>query len=114
MLLHNVELNNKRVLLVRPNVHIDIADFSGFSFAEPLDLGYLAAYAKAEGVDSDVIDMLVDKRQDIVKLLESKKYDLVAFTGHVTAVVSINELAKKVKEFDRNIVVVVCGIMAAV
>ena len=110
----NGKVNQKSVLLVRPNVHIDIADFSGFSFAEPLDLGYLAAYAKEQGYDSDIVDMLVDKRRNVAKLLKSKKYDLVCFTGHVTAHKAINELAKAVKEFDKSIVTMVTGIMAAV
>jgi len=111
----NIQDAIKSVLLIRPNVHVDIADFSGFSFAEPLDLGYLAAYAKAEGYDSDIVDMIVDKNgRNITKLLKRKKYDMVAFTGHVTAAVAINELAAKVKKFDKSIVTVVCGIMAAV
>jgi len=96
-------------------VHTDVADFSGFSFSEPLDLGYLSAYARAEGFDADAIDMLVDKKaRDVKKLLAAKKYDLVAFTGHVTAHRAINELAAQVKEFDKNIITTVCGIMAAV
>ena len=109
---HNLQ---KRVLLVRPSTHIDIADFTGFSAAEPLDLSYLAAYAKADGFDCDCVDMLFDKkRRNIVKLLKVKKYDLVAFTGHVTAHKAVNDLAKKVKEFDQNMPIVVSGIMAAV
>ncbi|MCL2255539.1 MAG: radical SAM protein [Firmicutes bacterium] len=104
----------RKILFVRPNVNIDIADFSGFSFAEPLDLGWLAAYAKAEGIDCDIIDMLVDKRRDIVKLLKSGEYDVLVFTGHVTAAASINEMVKNVREFDKDIVIVVTGVMASV
>jgi|GEM_PF-1608426 len=106
--------DNSKILLIRPNVHIDIADFSGFSFAEPLDLGYFAAYAKAENIDSDIIDMLIDKKTDIIKLLKTKKYAMVVFTGHVTAAAKINALAKMVNEFDKNIFTIVTGIMAAV
>lgn len=102
------------ILLVRPYAHKDTINLANFAIVEPLELEYLAAYAQRENIESDIFDMLVDKQRNITKVLKSKKYDLVAFTGYMTAINVINFLAKKVKEYDKNIVTVVGGIMAEV
>jgi radical SAM superfamily enzyme YgiQ (UPF0313 family) len=104
-----------RILLVRPYPHKDTINSADLAVAEPLELEYLAAYAQNEGVESDIIDMLVDTRQrNITKILKTKKYDLAAFTGYMTSINIINALAGKVKKFDQNIVTIVGGIMAEV
>jgi len=87
---------------------------ANFAIAEPLELEYLAAYAQSEGFDSEIIDMLVDKRRNITKILKGKKYDLVVFTGYMTAINTLNLLARQTKEFDGGIITVVGGIMAEV
>jgi len=102
------------ILLIRPYPHKDTINLANFAIVEPLELEYLAAYAEHDGINADIIDMMVDKRHNITKILKSKKYDLVAFTGYMTAINVITFLAKKVKEFDNNIVTVIGGIMAEV
>ena len=100
------------ILLVRPRPHKDTVSLSNFAISEPLALEYLAAYAHHEGVDADILDMMVDKKCNIIDVLESKNYSLVAFSGSMTAINIINSVAKQVKEFDSNIVTVVGGLMA--
>ncbi len=102
------------ILLVRPYAHKDTINLTNYAIVEPLELEYLAAYAESEEVGSDIFDMLVDKQRDIIKVLKNKKYDMVAFTGYMTAINIINFLAKKVKEYDPDIVTIVGGIMAEV
>lgn len=102
------------ILLIRPYAHKHTINLANFAIVEPLELEYLAAYARSEGVEADILDMLVDKRHNVAKILKNKKYDLVAFTGYMTAINVINRLAEEVKKFDNNIVTVVGGIMAEV
>ena len=102
------------ILLVRPYAHKDTINLANFAIVEPLELEYLAAYAQDVDVDSDILDMILDKRKDIKKVLASKKYSLVAFTGYQTAINIMYKLAKDVKEFDPSIVTVVGGLMAEV
>ena len=102
------------VLLVRPYAHKDTINLANFAIVEPLELEYLAAYAQDVDVESDILDMMLDKRKDIKKVLASKKYSLVAITGYMTAINIMHKLARDVKEFDPSIVTVVGGLMAEV
>jgi radical SAM superfamily enzyme YgiQ (UPF0313 family) len=102
------------ILLIRPYPHKHTINLANFAIVEPLELEYLAAYAQDVDVEADIVDMMLDKRRNIKKLLSSKKYDLVAFTGYMTAINIMYKLAREVKEFDPTIVTVVGGMMAEV
>lgn len=103
-----------KILLVRPYAHKDTINLTNYAIVEPLELEYLAAYAKELGVDCDIYDMLIEKNHNMAKILSTDKYSMVAFTGYMTAINIINSLAKEVKEYDSSIVTIVGGIMAEV
>lgn len=78
-----------------------------FSCCEPLGLEYVAAPLTNEH-SVDIVDMRFEK--NIIAILESKKYDIVCLSIPYTTSVNVcNSLLKQIKEFDKNLIVIVGG-----
>lgn len=102
------------ILLLQPPKIID-KTFNIRGTEIPLSLAYLAAYLEREKVSAEILDMAIYK--DSWKLLEefirNLKPDFVGITAFTVDIAMANEVARRVKELDKNIVTVIGGIHAS-
>lgn len=102
------------ILLLQPPKIID-KTFNIRGTEIPLSLAYLAAFLEREKVNAEILDMAVYK--DSWKLLEEfvrkLKPDFVGITAFTVDIVMANEVAKRVKEFNKNITTIIGGIHAS-
>lgn len=95
-----------RILLVRPPAPSETIGLQHVMVCEPLELEYLAAVVSDHHVD--IVDMLLDKTP-FRSILRQFKPDLVAFTGYITHVNRIKQLAAEVKDWSANSTATVVG-----
>ncbi len=80
---------------------------------EPLELEYASAYLEKYGHQTDIVDLILEKKP-LKYFLKNKDYDLVCFTGYLPHVGVIKQYAASVKIFNPAIKTVVGGIHAEV
>lgn len=102
-----------KVLFIRPKPHKDTIGLQNVMICEPLELEYLSANIEALGHESEIVDMILEKKK-ISYFLEKYKPDVVGLTGYIAHVNVIKDYAKQVKDYDSNIRVVVGGVHAEV
>ena len=69
-----------KILLVRPNTPKQSINLQSFMICEPLEMEYVASALQANGVEVDLIDMLLEKKP-LSYFLKQKAYDMVCFTA---------------------------------
>lgn len=102
-----------KVLLFRPRPHKETIGLQNVMICEPLELEYLAADIEKNGHEAVIIDMIIERRP-ISYFLKLHKPDAVGISGYIAHVNIMKEYAEKVKEYDRNIPVIVGGVHAEV
>jgi len=102
-----------KVLLVRPKPHKGTIGLQNVMICEPLELEYLSSNIEAEGHTVDIIDMIIEKKK-IEHYIEKYKPNVVGITGYIAHVNIIKNYAKKIKECDDSIKIVVGGVHAEV
>ncbi len=100
------------ILLVKPNPPKQCINLQSFMICEPLDLEYCSSLLTSMGVESDIIDLVIDKNFN--KALRQKEYDIVAFTGYQIHIGVIKRYAATVKKVNKNILTLVGGVQAEV
>jgi len=105
-----------KVLLIRPKPHKETIGLRHVMICEPLELEYLVSNIPEEiqgSVQVEIIDLIIDKRK-YPEILISEKPDFIVFTGYITHVGLIKELAEQAKELFPKIKVGVGGVHAEV
>lgn len=105
-----------RVLLIRPKPHKETIGLQHVMICEPLELEYLVSNIPDEiqhRVQVEIIDLIMDKRK-YPEILMAEKPDFIVFTGYITHVGVIKEMAKDAKELLPAIKVGVGGVHAEV
>lgn len=105
-----------KILLVRPRPHKETIGLQHVMICEPLELEYLAGNIPAElsdQVETVIYDMILEK-YSFENILLREKPELVAFTGYITHVGTIREMAEDVKKLLPFAVTAVGGVHAEV
>jgi len=105
-----------KVLLIRPKPHKETIGLQHVMICEPLELEYLASNIPEEiqrQVQVKIIDLIMDKRR-YPEILMTEKPDFILFTGYITHVGVIKEMAKAAKELFPKLKVGVGGVHAEV
>nr|WP_300002440.1 radical SAM protein [Tissierella sp.] len=105
-----------KVLLVRPKPHKETIGLQHVMVCEPLELQYLAANIPdgiKNHIEVKIIDMILEKKE-YIEILKQEKPDFIVFTGYITHVGVIKDLAKKSKEAIEGVRTGVGGVHAEV
>jgi radical SAM superfamily enzyme YgiQ (UPF0313 family) len=105
-----------KVLLIRPKPDKETIGLQHVMICEPLELEYLASNVPDQiitDVDLIIYDLIVEKKPFKV-ILEWEKPDLVVFTGYITHVETIKNLAKIAKSLYPKVLTGVGGVHAEV
>lgn len=105
-----------KVLLIRPKPHKETIGLQHIMVCEPLELEYLAANIPEEiqeNVQVKVIDLIMDRRKYKDVLLEEQP-EFVVFTGYITHVGVIKNMAEEAKGLFPQVKVGVGGVHAEV
>ncbi|NLA13286.1 MAG: B12-binding domain-containing radical SAM protein, partial [Tissierellia bacterium] len=89
-----------KVLLVRPRPHKETIGLQHVMICEPLELEYLISNIpddiKSE-TNAEIIDMILEKRS-FEEILYKKKPEFLIFTGYITHVGIIKQMAETAKK----------------
>ena len=105
-----------KILLVRPRPHKETIGLQHVMICEPLELEYLAGNilgVLSEQVEAVIYDMILEK-ESFKSILLREKPELVMFTGYITHVGTIKEMAEAVKKLLPDAVTAVGGVHAEV
>lgn len=105
-----------KVLLVRPKPHKETIGLQHVMICEPLELEYLASNIPDDIEDQlelKIVDLIIEKKV-YSQILKEERPDFVLFTGYITHVGTIKDLAKESKEIFPDIKTGVGGIHAEV
>jgi radical SAM superfamily enzyme YgiQ (UPF0313 family) len=88
-----------KILLVRPKPHKETIGLQHVMICEPLELEYLISNIpddiKSE-TEAEIVDMILEK-ESFEDILSKKKPDFIVFTGYITHVGIIKEMAERAK-----------------
>lgn len=101
------------ILLIRPKPSKDTIGLQNVMICEPLELEYLVSNLKLDNHNTNIIDMIIEKK-DIGVFIKKYKPDVVGITSYISHVGIVKEYAKKIKGIDKEIKVVVGGVHAEV
>jgi radical SAM superfamily enzyme YgiQ (UPF0313 family) len=101
------------ILLIRPKPSNETIGLQHVMICEPLELEYLAGNIKHEDVDTFIIDMIIEKKP-IEYFIKQYQPDIVGLTGYITHIKIINELSRRIRAVNPEIVIVVGGVHAEV
>ncbi|MFA9422408.1 MAG: radical SAM protein [Sedimentibacter sp.] len=105
-----------KILLIRPNPHKETIGLQHVMICEPLEFEYLVSNVPEEiksQVTIKIIDMIVEKK-NYEEILLDEKPDFVLFTGYITHVGVIKQLAATAKKLFPNVKTGVGGVHAEV
>lgn len=102
-----------KVLLIRPRPHKETIGLQNVMICEPLELEYISSNIEPLGHKVEIIDMILEKKR-ITYFLKKYKPDVVGITGYIAHVNIIKNYAKEIKEYNKNIKVLVGGVHAEV
>lgn len=105
-----------KVLLVRPKPHKETIGLQHVMICEPLELEYLVSNIPdriKNKVEAKIIDLIVEKEPYKNILLEEKP-NFIVYTGYITHVGIIKELAKESRELFPDVKIGVGGVHAEV
>ncbi len=105
-----------KILLVRPRPHKETIGLQHVMICEPLELEYLVSNIPEdlrEATDTKIADMILEK-MSFKEIISKKKPDFIVFTGYITHVGIIKEMAEIAKMLIPNIKTGVGGVHAEV
>ena len=103
-----------KALLIRPKPDKETIGLQHVMICEPLELEYLVSNVPeglADEVTVKIYDFILEKKPFEQILLEEKP-DVVGFTGYITHVRTIKQMARKVKLYNPNTKTAVGGVHA--
>lgn len=95
-----------KILLVRPPSSPETIGLQHVMICEPLELEYLAAMVPEHQVT--IIDLILEKKP-FIDLLATYQPELIGFTGYITHVNIIKNLASQAKKWSANSCITVVG-----
>lgn len=101
-----------KILLVRPWVNNKITTVKNFLFGEPLGIECVATVLKELGHQVVLVDFMLESEATVEQYLNDYKPDVVGVTSQCTDVENVLKIARSVKSFDSNILVLVGGVQA--
>lgn len=105
-----------KILLVRPKPHKETIGLKHVMICEPLELEYLISNIpddiKSE-IKAEIVDMILE-RENFEDILARIKPDFIVFTGYITHVGTIKEMAKTAKTIVPSVKTGVGGVHAEV
>ncbi len=105
-----------KILLIRPKPHRETIGLQHIMICEPLELEYLVSNipeAIKHKTDVKIIDLIIE-RKTYSEILKEEEPDFIVFTGYITHVGVIKELAKEARDIFPNIKIGVGGVHAEV
>lgn len=105
-----------KILLIRPRPHKETIGLQHVMVCEPLELEYLLSNIAEDirkDIDAEIVDMILEKRS-FEQILTEKKPEFIVFTGYITHVGLIKEMAKEAKSLIPNLKTGVGGVHAEV
>jgi len=96
-----------KVLLVRPRQPVETIGLQHIMVVEPLELEVIGALVHAPD-EVRIVDLILESKP-LERFLERERPDLVGFTGYITNVGVVHDLARRTKRFDPAIRTVVGG-----
>ncbi|MGE5679051.1 MAG: B12-binding domain-containing radical SAM protein [Pseudomonadota bacterium] len=102
-----------RILLVRPRPDRETIGLQNVMICEPLELEYLCSAISGSGHETEIIDMILEKRP-IGYFIEKYKPDAVAITAYISHINTVKTYAAAIKKVDRDCKVIVGGVHAEV
>ena len=105
-----------KILLVRPRPHNDTIGLKHVMICEPLELEYLMSNIPGElqaVCHAEIVDMILEKKA-FAEILREKQPSVVFFTGYITHVNTILDMAKEVKQHLPSAITGVGGVHAEV
>jgi len=102
-----------KILLIRPRPHKETIGLQSVMICEPLELMTLAAVLKKNNHNVEIIDMIIEKRP-LKNIVIEFAPDLVGITGYISHIQVMKDYARKIKELNPNIRVLVGGVHAEV
>ena len=105
-----------KILLVRPKPHKETIGLQHVMICEPLELEYLISNIPDDirkETDVEIVDMILEKKS-FKEIILKKKPDVIVFTGYITHVGIIKEMAKEARQIFPMIKTGVGGVHAEV
>ncbi|WP_069999052.1 B12-binding domain-containing radical SAM protein [Cellulosilyticum sp. I15G10I2] len=103
--------NNKlKVLLVRPPRIKQAVTLGEFMYAEPIGLECIYAVLK-ESYEVQILDLMI-QGEDFEKTCEAFKPDVVGITSLCIDVKMVKEIARRAKQFNKDVITIVGGTQA--
>ena len=105
-----------KVLLIRPKPHKETIGLQHVMICEPLEFEYLISNVPEEirdKVQIEIIDLIIEKKS-YKEILLREKPDFVLYTGYITHVGIIKDMARIAKELFTNVKTGVGGVHAEV
>jgi radical SAM superfamily enzyme YgiQ (UPF0313 family) len=105
-----------KILLVRPKPHKETIGLKHVMVCEPLELEYLVSNIPEDikgRCDVEIVDMILEKRS-FRSIIQEKRPHMVLFTGYITHVGTISDMAEKVKSILPAAITGVGGVHAEV
>ena len=105
-----------KILLIRPRPHKETIGLQHVMICEPLELEYLISNIHNDirkETDVEIVDMILEKK-GFEEIVSKKKPDFIVFTGYITHVGIIKEMAKEAKQIFPMIKTGVGGVHAEV
>jgi radical SAM superfamily enzyme YgiQ (UPF0313 family) len=98
------------VLLIQPP-HPRSIDKKYLSTQIPINLAYIAASLEEEGANVKIIDFCIEKFIKEKFLLYLKKFNpkIIGFTSMTPSILFVKDIAKVIKEYDKNILIILGG-----
>lgn len=105
-----------KVLLIRPKAHRETIGLQHVMICEPLELEYLISNVDEnikDDINIKIIDLILEKKS-YKEILKAEIPDFILFTGYITHVGLIKDLAKEAKEVFPSVKTGVGGVHAEV
>lgn len=101
------------ILLIRPRPHSESVGLMQLMICEPIELEYVSSYMEQKGHQTEIVDMILDKRS-IEDVIKAHKPSIVGITGYISHVNVVKQYAEEIKKVDPACTVVVGGVHAEV
>ena len=105
-----------KVLLIRPKPSKETIGLQHVMICEPLELEYLVSNIPSSisaRVECIIYDFIIEKKS-FSEVIKNEKPDFIAFTGYITHVNTIKNMAKQAKEISPDVITAVGGVHAEV
>ncbi|SCZ79001.1 methyltransferase [Acidaminobacter hydrogenoformans] len=103
----------KKIMLLRVMPDPETIGLQHVMVCEPLELEYLASNLGADGHETQIVDMILERRS-LQSFLEALRPEVVLMSGYITHVGTLKETARVIKAWNPKIQIGVGGVHAEV